>query len=830
MIASTETRQIPQLLTERDQWITYRLEERAGKRTKVPYQARNSGAKASSTDPCTWAPFAVVRESERIGYVLTAADGVAFIDLDHCVDPETREIDGWAAAYVEEADTFTEFSQSGAGLHILAGGSLPGTGRHRKDEAGNPVEMYDRERFIAITGDRVPGTPATIEPRQAFIDALYAQLADPPKRETPAHEPLTCSDAEIVTKACANTTTGAEFTRLFAGDLSDVDGNASRGDWKLIRSLRFWTRADAGRMDAIYRSSGLRRDKWDSRRGDSTYGARTIAAALDKGGPLYDTGRAILDGIRRNGHTSGAAAPDAAGIEDDHEGAALPLLDAGDRQLPRIAAQSWSAIGRYNSGPHLFRYGDVPTRIEAGGDGQPLLRAVTPDTLRFELARAATWFVDVPPAKDRPSRRMDAAPPMGLVRDLLATPEPPLPVLRRLTTAPVFARDFTLRTERGFHDGIYFTGGLTVPPIPERPTPAEIAAARGVLYELLIDFPFAQPSDKAHACAMCLQAFVRDLITGPTPLHLISAPAEGTGKGLLADALCIVALGQHAAIMTEGRDADDWRKRVTSYLLMGHQAIQLDNLSRKLDAGSVAAALTSTTWTDRILGGSTTARLPNTALWIATANNPNLSTEIARRCVRIRIDARSAHPNRRPASEFQHPDLRRWAHAHRPELVAACLTLIQAWIAAGRPVPTPTLGSFESWAEVIGGVLHVAGIDGFLDNSDEFFDQADTDGNGWRAFVAEWWHLFEDKAVSVADLYPLYNGSDIIQKLNAPPVLYPGSDFGLDFGGADDKARRVRLGRAIGQQRDKVYDSWRITHAGMKKGAVQYRLEEVRHG
>jgi len=302
-----ETRQIPQLLTERDQWIIWKLEERDGRQTKVPYSARNSGAKASSTDPRTWAPFDAVRESPRIGYVLTAADGVAFIDLDHCVDQQTREIDAWAGVYVEEADTFTEFSQSGAGLHILAGGSLPGAGKHRKDEHGNGVEMYATERFIAITGAKVPGAPATIEPRQAFIDALYAQLADPPKRPTPAHEPLTCSDAEIVTKACANTTTGAEFTRLFAGDLADVGGDASRGEWKLIRALRFWTRADAGRMDAIYRSSGLRRDKWDSRRGDSTYGARTIAAALDKGGPLYDTGRVIFDAVSRNGHASGGS-------------------------------------------------------------------------------------------------------------------------------------------------------------------------------------------------------------------------------------------------------------------------------------------------------------------------------------------------------------------------------------------------------------------------------------------------------------------------------------------------------------------------------------------
>ena len=104
------------------------------------------------------------------------------------------------------------------------------------------------------------------------------------------------------------------------------------------------------------------------------------------------------------------------------------------------------------------------------------------------------------------------------------------------------------------------------------------------------------------------------------------------------------------------------------------------------------------------------ARLPIRCAWIATGNNPAFSNEMARRIVRIRLDARTDQPWRREG--FRHPDLMGWVRANRGRLVAACLTLGQAWIAAGRPRGRRSIGSYEAWAQVLGGVLEVAGVDG----------------------------------------------------------------------------------------------------------------------
>ena len=96
-----------------------------------------------------------------------------------------------------------------------------------------------------------------------------------------------------------------------------------------------------------------------------------------------------------------------------------------------------------------------------------------------------------------------------------------------------------------------------------------------------------------------------------------------------------------------------------------------------------------------------------------------------------------------------------WVRANRGRLVAACLTLCQAWIAAGRPRGTRTIGSYESWAQVLGGVLEVAGIEGFLGNLDEMLEASDSEGAVWRGFVSAWWDRFGTAEVGANDLYPI---------------------------------------------------------------------------
>ena len=80
------------------------------------------------------------------------------------------------------------------------------------------------------------------------------------------------------------------------------------------------------------------------------------------------------------------------------------------------------------------------------------------------------------------------------------------------------------------------------------------------------------------------------------------------------------------------------------------------------------------------------------------------------------------------------------------------LTLIQAWIAAGQPLHKTRLGSFEKWSEVMGGVLEVAGIPGFLGNLNELYEAADSDGQMWREFTGAWWEAYREEPKKVSEL------------------------------------------------------------------------------
>jgi hypothetical protein len=119
-------------------------------------------------------------------------------------------------------------------------------------------------------------------------------------------------------------------------------------------------------------------------------------------------------------------------------------------------------------------------------------------------------------------------------------------------------------------------------------------------------------ADKAHAVALFLLPFVRELIGGPTPLHLIEAPTMASGKGLLADAMPLPALGDVPAPMTEATTDEEWGKVITSNLLAAPAVIYIDNLNRTLASSKLAAALTTREFSDRVFSveiDGTTLRL-----------------------------------------------------------------------------------------------------------------------------------------------------------------------------------------------------------------------------
>jgi putative DNA primase/helicase len=269
---------IPRELQNHKQWVCWVRPH--GTNTKVPISPINCKP-ASCTDPDTWGSYQQARATtarfrlDGIGFVFTAADPYTGVDLDHCRgicgDLEPR-----AGETVQRLNSYTEWSPSGEGLHILVKASLPATSGRRT----SGIEIYSSGRYFTITGEHLEGTPHTIEDRQAEILDLVAAL-DRKTRSCPKpFEPSACipqTDEELIRRA-QRAKNGAKFQRLWAGDTSDYDGDHSRADAALCSLLAYYTNGDPARIDRLFRASGLYRQKWDRPTAGSTYGLITIQA------------------------------------------------------------------------------------------------------------------------------------------------------------------------------------------------------------------------------------------------------------------------------------------------------------------------------------------------------------------------------------------------------------------------------------------------------------------------------------------------------------------------------------------------------------------------
>jgi primase-polymerase (primpol)-like protein len=301
---------IPEALRSREQWVCWRVKERDGKDTKVPV-IPDDGGFASATDEETWRSFeaavdyATVGDADGIGFVFTEDDPFVGIDLDDCRDPDSGLPSEDAQDIVVTLESFTEVSPSGTGFHVIIEGDIPGD-RSRKGS----VEMYETARFFTMTGDRVEATPGTVQKRQAALAEVYEEYLAPdpdttqapksthktvrdgargsPTSRTKIGGEVDLSDEELLERA-QSASNGEKFKRLWRGSTAGYESQ-SEADMALCCLLAFWTGGDRYRMDALFRQSGLLREKWDEVHyaDGSTYGEKTIERAITRTSEFYD--------------------------------------------------------------------------------------------------------------------------------------------------------------------------------------------------------------------------------------------------------------------------------------------------------------------------------------------------------------------------------------------------------------------------------------------------------------------------------------------------------------------------------------------------------------
>ena len=275
-------------------------------------------------------------------------------------------------------------------------------------------------------------------------------------------------------------------------------------------------------------------------------------------------------------------------------------IDAKQQDLAIVSAEAWRALQDSNEPPYLFVFVGAPIRLVERGADDVALEVLTVDKFRYELARVADWVVNTSHG------RTSAMPPKDVVHDMLAHPAHPLPELSRITHSPVFVPGPRLLNVPGYdpESQTYYAqpACLVDLEVPSRPSRDAVTSARRfLLEELLGDFPLVADSDRAHALCLQVLPFVRPVIDGATPLHLVEKPKERTGAGLLVDILLFPATGGSTAVMTLGTQENETRRTLTARLASSPAAILIDNAT-DLQSAALAAAITAPVRTLKFCG------------------------------------------------------------------------------------------------------------------------------------------------------------------------------------------------------------------------------------
>lgn len=426
-----------------------------------------------------------------------------------------------------------------------------------------------------------------------------------------------------------------------------------------------------------------------------------------------------------------------------------PAIVHNGRQHDEVVREAIDALRQANDPPVTFVRAGQLVRLREDEHQRPLIETLRPEHARLALSDSATWWRSL---KD--GGMTATSPPIDVAISVLARGAWPYPALVGIVELPVLRHDGTFHAGHG-HDPstrlYHWHRGDAYPAIPDQPSGQEVADAVALVDELLCDFPWDTAADRANAWALLLTPLVRAII-GQVPMALIDAPEPGTGKGLLVKVCSIVTTGHAAALMAWPASDEELEKKVSATLMAGNTVVVFDNVEGMIKSPVLAAVLTADSWQGRTLGRSEMVTMPNRATWAATGNNIDVGGDLARRCYRIRLDARQAQPWLRGG--WLHEDLEGWALENRGRLLHALCTIVRSWWAAGRPQATelPAMGGYSAWVRTIGGILDHAGVGHFLANLAEFHAQADREAQSWEAYLAAWSDELGEQPVAVSEL------------------------------------------------------------------------------
>ena len=291
-IIEVNTLEIPEELKELPQWVLWRAEwnNKRQQYEKVPYSF--SGYRASSTNKDTWTIFDAIHNLyeennlyDGIGFMLSDNDKYIVLDIDNAID-ENGQINSDLALEMTEL-TYCEMSPSGTGLHCFFKGELPE--QRKKKRSDLDIELYDNARFMTVTGESIGQSEICVE--QEILNNLVERFFKEEQNfeTTLSYDPnhkSELSDEEVI-NLMLKSKQKDKISDLLEGNFEKHFASPSEAVQSLLHYLAFYTNKDKQQMENIFLNYNNLTDKWDSKRGNTTWGQLELDKAINNQNEVY---------------------------------------------------------------------------------------------------------------------------------------------------------------------------------------------------------------------------------------------------------------------------------------------------------------------------------------------------------------------------------------------------------------------------------------------------------------------------------------------------------------------------------------------------------------
>lgn len=787
--------EIPQSLRDRPQWLVWRFEKnpdpRKTKPLKVPYYAagkRRHGDQGTPGDRRQLVKFDVALAAcglgkfEGVGFAFLPDDGLIGIDLDKVIDKDTGEISELAIEIIKRCGSYTEYSPSKTGVHIILAGDtkvLYADGqRHSFKSNKIGVEVYCGALFFTFTGERYSGTPAEVRPIELEVLRWLYSVVKP--QETAASS----TQAAPATPARSNVLSFDNDQRRADAALCYVDAEDYETWIRVGMALKHefgeagfssWDRWS--QKSSKYPGMTEAAKKWQTFSPDGRIKLGVVFELARQAGysppprPRAPKGSKSAKGPAHPGGKGDARPPepppeDPPGAKGGGDGGddqdARPRIKWKAGELPDVVDQAEDSLLR--SGIRIYQRAGFLVRVvkrdtpSVRNYKRPAgtLGLVTVDApyLTESFTRAAVWL-KYDARKD--SWKRANAPEAVAAHYIARVGHWQLPRLWAPISAPTLRPDGTLLQEPGYDrdtQSWYDPCGITFPVISENPDVNDARAALAKLRQAFSTFPFASKVDESVALALALTALVRRSLPA-APLGAVTAPVMGSGKTLLADCIAIIGTGVSSPAMKYADNDEEATKTMLAVLAEGDPVVLIDNVERPLEGDTLCAVLTSENYRQRMLGRTEMMSVPTTTLFMATGNNLVIAGDLRTRALLCRLDPKCEHPEQR---QFD-GELRELITRQRPELVAAALTIMRAFIATGQRVQDfcKTWGRFERWSDLVRAPLIWLDCTDPCDSLREL-EREDPERNELARILAAWSTLYGDLPKTAREAIDQCNG------------------------------------------------------------------------